>query len=377
MFLTIGISSIRRKNNDEYLQATLENLLENLSNSDLNDVTIVVFLADSNATYCQEVLLKLKTKHGKLLEKGVMNIIQAKPEYYPNMANLKQNYGDSLNQVKWRSKQAADFALLFSFVAGMAEYHLQLEDDVKSSPDFVLKIKDGIKKHAKTMWAVLTFTNYSTSFIGHLFKSVDLHKFSKYLLIFFDEQPVDWLLVWFINGMGQKKLINVKPPLFEHVGKISSLEDANVRNEKLTRQKKAKIKSCIKTDNPLAANITTNMNTYGKNSFQNLYSCKGGEFWVSNVGQNLSLTIILQNIELVHMIAIKTGSASQPSDFIQNGSIQIGENQNCRNLTEVGKFSSGLFKEKFSPPKRVACVGLQIRQQENWVKFTNFEINTH
>ena len=285
--MTIGISTVRRSNDDEYLQQTLDDLLKHLSPAELNDVTLVVFLADNNATYRQEVLQRLSSKYHNLLEQGSLNIIQAKPEFYPSLENLKQKYNDSETRIKWRSKQVLDFALLFLYASNKAEYHLQLEDDVISAPDYFTSIKSGLAKYKGKMWTVLSFSQIG--FIGHFFKSEDLVKLSKYMVTFFDEQPVDWLVGSYMTATGQKGRISIRPSLFQHIGTMSSLpgkiQKVVDRGFKMKKNGKEQPGACVKSNNPEAMVLDTDMVPYGGFSLKQLYFCSG-HFWASNAGQN-------------------------------------------------------------------------------------------
>lgn len=44
----------------------------------------------------------------------------------------------------------------------------------------------------QTTWAVLEFSELG--FIGKLFRATDLPKLSKFMMTFYEEQPVDWLI---------------------------------------------------------------------------------------------------------------------------------------------------------------------------------------
>ena len=74
-----------------------------------------------------------------------MQILQVSPSAYPPLTNLKRNYNDAPERVYWRSKQVVDFAFMFYYGKDLAQYYLQIEDDVLSSMKLYPKIMKGIK----------------------------------------------------------------------------------------------------------------------------------------------------------------------------------------------------------------------------------------
>ena len=80
---------------------------------------------------------------------------------------------------------------MFQYSANLSTYYIQLEDDVIAAPGFVPAIKDYIYKQ-KSHWAVLEFSELG--FIGKLFRSTDLPKLTKFMMTFYEEQPIDWLI---------------------------------------------------------------------------------------------------------------------------------------------------------------------------------------
>ena len=52
------------------------------------------------------------------------------------------------------------------------------------------------------------------------------------MLMFYAEQPVDWLLISFRQSMGQRQELLRKPTLFQHVGVKSSFDTSQDNNLK-------------------------------------------------------------------------------------------------------------------------------------------------
>ncbi len=220
-FLTIGIPSIKRDNGVEYLFDTVRSLISETSIKDKTETVVVIFLADFDADYNKHVVKALTEKFTLHINTGFIQILQASSDFYPQLEGLKRNFKDTRERVSWRAKQIIDFSYLFLYSQNISEYYIQLEDDVICAPKFVPKIKAFIKAQKKP-WGVLDFS--SLGFIGKLFKSADLKKLAIFLLTFYDEQPVDWLLPLFRSAMAQKRTIMCRPTLFQHIGTMSSFD---------------------------------------------------------------------------------------------------------------------------------------------------------
>ena len=149
-----------------------------------------------------------------------MHIIIAPDRYYHPLTGLPRNYNDSAERVKWRGKQAMDYAIMFYYVHGLTQYYLQLEDDVVPVDDFYKLLKDDINKREKqnSLWIIRKY--YHMGFIGKLLKSEYLPYVAEFLRTFYFEAPCDWLHQWFLNNVGIKE--ETGPILFRHIGVQSS-----------------------------------------------------------------------------------------------------------------------------------------------------------
>ena len=63
----------------------------------------------------------MKKKFPSAIEEGLLQVITAVPEYYPNLDNLPMLYGDKKSRVKWRSKQSLDYSFLYYYCADLGE----------------------------------------------------------------------------------------------------------------------------------------------------------------------------------------------------------------------------------------------------------------
>jgi alpha-1,3-mannosylglycoprotein beta-1,4-N-acetylglucosaminyltransferase C len=96
------------------------------------------------------------------------------------LENLKRNYDDPVERVKWRSKQVMDFAYMFHYGAPLSQYYIQIEDDVITAPNVTAGIRECIGQHMQ--WTVLEFSYLG--FIGKLFRSEDLERLARFLAMF-------------------------------------------------------------------------------------------------------------------------------------------------------------------------------------------------
>jgi len=223
-FLTIGISSIRRVNGPAYLLETLSSLSEHTTATEKDEVSVVVFLADFDAEYNNESVAAILKQHREDIASGFISLVQVSSSYYPQMTRLKRNFGDAPDRVQWRAKQIADFSFLFMYSVNISDHYIQLEDDVHSALGFVKSIRHyvGEQNRVHPDWGVLEFSELG--FIGKLFRSSDLRRLAEFMMMFYVEQPVDWLFRYFKSAMNQQQTYLRKPTVFQHFGVRSSFD---------------------------------------------------------------------------------------------------------------------------------------------------------
>ena len=153
----------------------------------------------------------------------------------------------------------------------------------KNAYNFVGGISQFIKAQ-RSGWAVLDFSELG--FIGKLFRSKDLEKLARFMLTFYDEQPVDWLLRLFRKSMAQGEVLLRKPTLFQHRGLKSSfpqIKDNTLKDKYFDEGDKPVHKDSpppvdsLASANPPAV-ITTKVRHYGQYSPDKAYSGLG-YFW--------------------------------------------------------------------------------------------------
>ena len=223
-FLTIGVPSVRRVNGPAYLLETLSSLSAHTSVSEKSEIAVVVFLADFDTEYNNKSIAAVLKHHREDIATGFISIIQVSAGHYPKLSELKRNFGDAPDRVQWRAKQVADYSWLFTYSVNISEYYIQLEDDVHSAVGFVKSIRQYIAEQNRLCpdWAVLEFSELG--FIGKMFRSSDLERLAEFMLMFYVEQPVDWLFRYFKLAMNQRQTLLRKPTVFQHFGLKSSFD---------------------------------------------------------------------------------------------------------------------------------------------------------
>ncbi|XP_050526027.1 alpha-1,3-mannosyl-glycoprotein 4-beta-N-acetylglucosaminyltransferase B-like [Daktulosphaira vitifoliae] len=234
--IIFGIPTVQRQKNT-YLMSTLVNLINNMDHNERKDSLIVVMIGETNNTYLQQITTEIKTRLPNEFESGLIDLIAPQSNFYPDFDKLQLTHGDTKERVRWRSKQNLDYALLMMYCWSKGSFYVQLEDDIIAKPHFqsIMKSKAQLKAIKKINWFILDFCRLG--FIGKMFKNEDLPWLIKFIVMFYSEQPGDWLLEKLLETKicnlekdskdCQKRKdtiwIKINPSLFQHMGKMSSL----------------------------------------------------------------------------------------------------------------------------------------------------------
>ena len=274
----------------------------------------------------------------------LVQVVQASKDFYPMLRSLKRNFNDKNDRVTWRAKQVADFSFMFLYSQNLSRYYIQLEDDVVCAPHFIPAIKDFIKKHTK-LWAVLEFSELG--FIGKLFKSKDLTKLARFMMTFYDEQPIDWLIPYYRMAMAQSKIYLRKPTLFQHIGTTSSFDTskANKLKDRFfdTGEKK------WKSDDP-EASVASDMKKYLSYGPDLAYGGGSGYFWAVSPRKGQAVYVIFDSDEQLTRVVVETGSSKRPNDVLHSAVleaspklVELHENgtASCAGFRPIGTFRGG------------------------------------
>ncbi|NXI32528.1 MGT4C acetylglucosaminyltransferase, partial [Sterrhoptilus dennistouni] len=375
-FLAVGMASVQRPRGF-YLLATLQSLFSQSTEEELQEMVVVVHLADTDPGWNMRVALTISQKFGQHILLGRLLLIHVPPEFYPTLEGLKRNFNDAEERVRFRSKQNVDYAFLLSFAANLSSYYLMIEDDVWSSKSFLTAIRRALASQEGSSWATLEFSKLG--YIGKLYRSSDLPRLARFLLLFYQEMPCDWLLVHFRQLLAQRDVIRFKPSLFQHMGLYSSFQGTVNRLEDEDFQANA----LDFPDNP-PASLHTTMSVFKNYEPLKAYSSAQGYFWGKDPAAGSTFSIVFQQPARVSRVRVRTGSLEHPGDFLHSGLLELGQHRghsrDCSSYTPVGSFEKGTVEQQGLErvlPGPVECVRIRVTQdQSEWLIIQSINIWT-
>ncbi|XP_015244559.1 PREDICTED: alpha-1,3-mannosyl-glycoprotein 4-beta-N-acetylglucosaminyltransferase C-like [Cyprinodon variegatus] len=335
-FLTVGLSSVRRKKSS-YLVSTLQSLFSQSSPEERSSMVVVVLLADFDVSWISGTLREINSTFPSELDRGQLLLIHVSQEWYPPLTGLKRNYNDAPDRVSFRSKQNVDYSFLIHFSAGLGRYYLQLEDDVLSAQNFLTTIRKRIEEQnaKKGSWAMLEFS--ALGYIGKLYRSSDLPLLARFLLLFYQEMPCDWLMTHFRELLTQRQSILFKPSLFQHIGTFSSFQGT------YNKLKDKNFEEGVYTNPP--AEVFTNISTYQKHLPRLAWEAGEEFFWGRSPERGDHLTVVFVEPTVVTGILVETGSGGK--DLLDSGQLELGRDvkeKSCKSFQPIGEFKSGKFE---------------------------------
>ncbi|NWX03801.1 MGT4C acetylglucosaminyltransferase, partial [Caloenas nicobarica] len=376
-FLAVGLASVRRPRG-YYLPATLQSLFTQSTEEELQEMVVVVHLADTDPSWNVRVAADIARKFAQQILLGRLLLIHAPHEFYPTLQGLKRNYNDPEERVRFRSKQNVDYAFLVAFAANLSSYYLMIEDDVWSAKSFLTAIRKALASREGSNWVTLEFSKLG--YIGKLYRSSDLPRLARFLLLFYQEMPCDWLLVHFRLLLTQKDVIRFKPSLFQHMGLYSSFQGTVNRLEDDEFQADA----LDIPDNPPAA-LFTSMSIFENYEPLKAYSTAEGYFWGKNPSAGSVFSIVFRQPAHVARVRVRTGSQERRGDFLRAGVLELGkqrgpDGRDCAAYTAVGTFEKGTLERRGLQrviPGPVECVRIRVtRDQSEWLIIQSVEVWT-
>ncbi|XP_063968586.1 alpha-1,6-mannosyl-glycoprotein 4-beta-N-acetylglucosaminyltransferase-like [Lytechinus pictus] len=385
-FLTIGIPTVQRET-ENYLSQTLDSLINKSSPKEQSDVIIVILLADFEEEKRSNLKKMIRDKYSSYLENGFMQVIQVPLSFYPPLENLKSNYKDSQTRVYWRSKQCVDFAFMFFYGSSLSEYYLQIEDDVYTVNGYLAAIRTYIREKRNIQWASLEFS--TMGFIGKLFHSYDLDKLATLTMIFYEDQPVDWIFRYFKDLNAQHKNNVRYPSIFQHKGFQSSLKGKDTKNwvDKTFLDINDTIETDISTpDNP-PGTVYSNIKAFEKYLPQLCYKNTTDFFWGKNPKKNDAVVLVFDKPTQISRLVIATGSSQHPADRLITATVELSTEliksgsatalPKCSAFVEVGRFSDGRVEVDLRKtfPSIVACLRILVKDsQKQWAIIQHIRI---
>ncbi|XP_051664705.1 alpha-1,6-mannosyl-glycoprotein 4-beta-N-acetylglucosaminyltransferase-like isoform X2 [Manacus candei] len=376
-FLAVGLASVRRPRGF-YLPATLQSLFSQCTEEELREMVVVVHLADADPGWNARVALGIAQKFARHILLGRLLLIHAPHELYPTLEGLKRNFNDPEERVRFRSKQNVDYAFLLAFAANLSSYYLMIEDDVWCARSFLTAIRKALASQEGSNWATLEFSKLG--YIGKLYRSSDLPRLARFLLLFYQEMPCDWLLVHFRHLLTQKDVIRFKPSLFQHMGLYSSFQGTVNRLEDDDFQADA----LDVPDNP-PASLYTSMAVFEHYEPLKAYSSAEGYFWGKDPAAGSVFSVVFRQPALVSRVRVLTGSPERRGDFLRAGVLELGrrrrrDGRDCSTYILVGAFEKGTVDQRGlerGVPGPVECVRIRVtRAQSEWLIIRSIDVWT-
>lgn len=292
-------------------------------------------------------------------------------------SGLKRNYNDAPDRVTFRSKQNVDYSFLINYSAGLGRYYLQLEDDVSCSNNFLSHIRRRMEEQEAraASWAVIEFS--VLGYIGKLYKSADAPLLARFLFLFYQEMPCDWLMSHFRELLTQKETIVFKPSLFQHMGTFSSYDG---------KRNPLKDKDFQEDPDPNpSAKLFTDMTVYQDHVPALAWSGAGGFFWSKLVRRGQTVTAVLDTPAVLTSVLVETGTEGR--DLLESGQVEMGREvirtpggRSCAHFQALGAFQNGRFEmEQVDRDHGSASSCLRIKvtaDQRHWLVVRKIRVRT-
>uniref|UniRef100_A0A8D0CJQ3 Alpha-1,3-mannosyl-glycoprotein 4-beta-N-acetylglucosaminyltransferase A n=1 Tax=Scleropages formosus TaxID=113540 RepID=A0A8D0CJQ3_SCLFO len=375
--IVMGIPTVKRQVRS-YLAETLHSLINKLLPEEKLDCVLVVYILDFILTFVVHSRARCSTschfpRFSSEFSSGLLEVISPPASYYPDLNNLKETFGDSKERVRWRTKQNLDYSFLMMYAASKGLYYVQLEDDIVAKPNYFGIMKNFALQLSTEDWMILEFSQLG--FIGKLFQSPDLNLVVEFILMFYKEKPIDWLLdhiLWVKVCSPEKDAkhcerqksslrVRFRPSLFQHVGLHSSLTG---KIQKLTDKDFLKpVLRNIHMNPP--AELSTTLKVYQGHNLEKAYT---GEdfFWATTpIAGDYILFKFDQPVNIERYL-FRSGSPEHSGDQIENTNIEI-----LPFLFENG-VTEGSLDPVFNP---VAAMRLAVQRNSSvWVVLSEIHI---
>ncbi|KAK3601012.1 hypothetical protein CHS0354_008123 [Potamilus streckersoni] len=282
-------------------------------------------------------------------------IHNASSEKYPALEHLKQNFGDSTMRVKWRAKQTLDAAFLMQYCQDMAEYYVHIEDDVITRPGYVREITEFIKESGSS-WSILELSFVGA--IGKVFRNSDLPKLVSLLTSFYEEQPIDYLFMYFKSLTVQAKQYVRIPTVFKHIGVKSTLVN-QTRSDGMDSLYFNLQQKRLKGDNPNAT-IQTNLGVYQEYYIDKAYNKINSDFFWGYTKSSKNFVLIAFNVpQNVTKLVIESGFVADENNL--HNPLNVSSNLHRRDY--IKKWSLDYSNELVSKETSSTCEVFRILQE--------------
>uniref|UniRef100_W5M098 Alpha-1,3-mannosyl-glycoprotein 4-beta-N-acetylglucosaminyltransferase A n=1 Tax=Lepisosteus oculatus TaxID=7918 RepID=W5M098_LEPOC len=395
--IVMGIPTVKRKVKS-YLAETLHSLIDKLSDEEKLDCVIIIFVGETDLDYVHSVVESLEKEEivfSTELNSGLLEVISPPASFYPDLSSLKETFGDSKERVRWRTKQNLDYSFLMMYALNKGVYYVQLEDDIVAKPNYFATMKNFALQLSSEDWMILEFSQLG--FIGKMFQAPDLNLLVEFILMFYKEKPIDWLLdhILWVKVCNPEKdakhcerqksslRVRFRPSLFQHVGLHSSLAG---KIQKLTDKDFLKpLLHKIHVNPP--AEVSTSLKVYQGHTLEKTYM---GEdfFWAITPMAGDYVLFKFDRPVNIERYLFRSGNPEHPGDKIQNTTVEIMpvseaglETKDKSKRTEdrfyrIGQFENGVAEgtvdSRFNP---VAALRLNVlRDSAVWAILSEIHI---
>ncbi|XP_070619214.1 alpha-1,3-mannosyl-glycoprotein 4-beta-N-acetylglucosaminyltransferase C-like [Erythrolamprus reginae] len=373
-FMSIGISSIY-KEKEQHLLVTIESIFNHCSPEELKEILLVIYLANNASEMNVRTAEEIKVKFSEHINEKRLLVIQSSTASYPLLRNLKEGQWNKRVDNGYTAKQNVDYAYLVNFCANLSHYYLMLEDDIVCATNFVSIIQSYLHD-AMQHWTTIAFSTLGS--IGKLYHNADLTMLARFLLMFYHDLPVDYLLELFRESRAQESLITFRPSLFQHVGRISSFHymETEIKDPEFEEDMR-------QSGDFLSASCFTNIPIVLNYPPENVCPPGKGAFWGKEVAANSFFTIVFGNPIVAEKIRIYTGSAEYSKDILYEGYVEEGrikvhskDGQTCLIFREIGRFKDGCFElEDKHRSNDIECLRIQVTApQKEWLRIRKINI---
>ncbi|XP_008583205.1 PREDICTED: alpha-1,3-mannosyl-glycoprotein 4-beta-N-acetylglucosaminyltransferase B [Galeopterus variegatus] len=327
--VVMGIPSVRREVHS-YLTDTLHSLISELSPQEKEDSVIVVLIAETDPQYTSAVTENIKALFPTEIHSGLLEVISPSPNFYPDFSRLRESFGDPKERVRWRTKQNLDYCFLMMYAQSKGIYYVQLEDDIVAKPNYLSTMKNFALQQPSEDWMILEFSQLG--FIGKMFKSLDLSLIVEFILMFYRDKPIDWLLdhILWVKVCNPEKdakhcdrqkanlRIRFKPSLFQHVGTHSSLAGKIQKLKDKDFGKQALRKEHV---NP-PAEVSTSLKTYQHFTLEKAY-LREDFFWAFTPAAGDFIRFRFFQPLRLERFFFRSGNIEHPEDKLFNTSVEV------------------------------------------------------
>ncbi|AWP11573.1 3-mannosyl-glycoprotein 4-beta-N-acetylglucosaminyltransferase B [Scophthalmus maximus] len=379
--IVMGVPSVKREVHS-YLTDTLSSLMSELSAAEKDDCVIVVLIAEADQQYAGSVADNLKLLFPAEIQSGLLEVVSPSVHFYPDFSRLRESFGDPKERVSLlniallmnyyknvRTRTPVGFLSSRDVDQVVAPLQLQLIID---STGFLL-----LEQMAEVHMGSVT---------SKMFKSSDLSLIVEFMLMFYKDKPIDWLLdhIMWVKVCNPEKdakhcdrqkanlRIRFKPSLFQHVGTHSSLAG---KIQKLKDKDFGKQTLHKGHANPLAE-VTTSLKTYQHFTLEKAYL---GEdfFWAFTPVAGDFIRIRFFTPVRIERFFFRSGNIEHPGDKLFNTSVEVlpfdvtdvtvkkNHEQNCSNqesgsnqkylslkvrlMSRAGTFQNGVAEGEVDP----------------------------